>query len=334
MSKLRFHGIDALRFFSFLAIVIFHVANAIFFEGAPYEDWQGTFFEWQQIFARVLPFSGFTIVAIHSFLFGFFPGQSERRRWLLLFLGSVILLMSYGSPLEGDFFWEWDIYQYLLFALLLLELLRIISPSAWLVGASSFLILCIPFWQWDFGLPQMLLHPLIGVCNGGSRGGWPLLPWLALPAFFFAWGRLQTRLPLRKWEGFFWLGCLLGSWPQWGAYFPVDTGAGFYCYIFRQGPLVFWSHLLWVLLLLRLAVQRPQWFRHLAFFSRWQINQRFGWAYLLHLLFVALLVEWGGVFREERGIFPFLPLAVFLATEGGLRIAQGISNYRITIRSN
>ncbi len=332
MSRVRYHGIDALRFFSFLAIVIFHVANAIFFEGAPYDEWRGTFFEWQQVFARILPFSGFTIVAIHSFLFGFFPGQSEKKRWLILLVGSLVLLFSYGSPLSGDFFWEWDIYQYLLFAFLLLELLQKFSLPVWLLGGGSFLLLWVPFWQWNFsGLPEILLHPLVGICDGGGRGGWPLLPWLALPVFFFAWGRLQSRLPVKGWEPLVWLICLIGSWSQFGAYFPVETGAGFYCFMFRQEPLVFWSHLIWVVLILRLAVQRPQWFRFLSFFSKWQINRKFAWAYLIHLALVAVLVEWGGIFREERGLFAFLPLTVFLATEGVLRLVACVRKYILSV---
>lgn len=321
----RWIGIDLLRTLSFLAIVIFHTANAVFPEGAPYENWRGTFFEWQQIYARVIPFSGFTIVAIHSFLFGIKEESQSKWRWKWIFLGAVILFFSYGDPLQGDFFWEWDIYQYLIFAFAALYLCTKWRRSIFLLGILSFLFLWIPFWKFpsEF-LPEIARHALVGVCDEEGRGGWPLLPWIALPVCFFSWGRLQNIFALEKKEVFLWCTLLLFSVPFLGAYFPVDTGKGFYCYVFRQELWIFWAHFLWVAAMLRWAVKRPQDFSNKLFrwISRWRMNRYFVWAYLLHLVLLQGVMEIAPMVRGNPGLFSILPLLLFGAVELGLRMVE------------
>lgn len=324
-KKERWLGIDLLRTLSFLAIVIFHTANAVFPEGAPYENWRGTFFEWQQIYARLIPFSGFTIVAIHSFLFGLKSQPTASSRWKWIFLGSVILFLSYGNPLEGDFFWEWDIYQYLIFAFLALFVCSKWRFSFIPLFLTSFLFLWVPFWKFpsEF-LPEVAKHALVGVCDGEGRGGWPLLPWIGLPVFFFSWGKLQSRLSLGSKELFLWGFLFLCAVPFWGSYFSVDTGKGFYCFIFRQEPWIFWAHFLWIAVFLRWAVVRPQdfQFRPVAWVSRWKMNSKFVWAYLVHLVLIQGVMGIAPWVGENPGFFSFLPLLLFVMVEVLLRMGQ------------
>jgi hypothetical protein len=224
---------------------------------------------------------------------------------------------------KSAFFWEWDIYHYLLATVLSLAFLSRFTAFAFFAGIFGFFLSLLPLWQWldpaIFSPP--LAHALIGVCDGSGRGGWPLLPWIGLPWLFLAYGKwLKRHAELKKWELFAWIPFLLLGVFTWGAYFSVSIGPGFYCFMFRQSPYLFWGHFLWIVFALRLSVL-PATQKHLGQFSllRWlselRINRNFGLAYLAQLILLWLAREWLLPLLGPKSSFFLLALLLLPLTE-------------------
>jgi hypothetical protein len=327
----RLLGVDLVRTVSFLCIAIYHAYATFIY--VPYEPsaWLGTAMPLIHALPRALPFSGFTIVAIYAFLAGLRARPVSLRRPLLVVLpGLALLFLAYSDIAARELFWEWDIYHYLLVALASLLLLSGSTRLTYAFGALGAILLLFPLWNWipAEGLPLALAHALVGVCDAEGRGGWFLLPWIGLPWAFLAMGRLlRARPPLGMAELAAWLPFLLAGVVTWGAYWGVDIGPGFYCFIFRQPPLVFWGHFLWITFALRLAADpRVQEWLERRTTALWlgglAINRRFGLAYLTHLLLLWAGESW---LRQGLGPRPSFYLYVLLllpATELGTRAIE------------
>ncbi len=314
------HGIDLLRTLSFFCITTYHSYATFIF--VPYNpaDWAGTPMPLIDALPRAFPFSGFTIVAIYAFLSGLRNRPLPLKRPLIAVIPGLLLLMLIYSDFDRwEIFWEWDIYHYLLVSLLSLLLLSRTKALAYAFGALGGVLLLFPLWNWipASSLPLPLAHALVGICDSDGRGGWFLLPWIGFPWLFFALGRFWNRLPSVSYrELFFWAPPLLLGTLTWGSYFGVDIGPGFYCFMFRQPPYVFWGHFLWITFVLRLsATPGAQAFLERFAFLRWlsglRINRHFGLAYLLQLFWLWL----GSLFLlpalGARGCFYlFVPLLI------------------------
>lgn len=314
----RLLGVDLVRTLAFLCIAIYHAYATFIYVAYDPSAWLGTAMPLIHALPRALPFSGFTIVAIYAFLAGARARPISLRRPLLVVLpGLALLFLAYSDLAARELFWEWDIYHYLLVALASLLVLSRNARLTYAFGALGAALLLLPLWEWIPAreLPLVLAHALVGVCDSEGRGGWFLLPWIGLPWAFLAMGRLlHARPSLRPAELAAWAPPLLAGMLTWGAYWGVDIGPGFYCFIFRQPPLIFWGHFLWIAFALRLAADpRVQAGLERAAPARWlgglAINRRFGLAYLAHL---ALLWAGESWLKQALGARPSFYLYVLL----------------------
>ncbi len=300
----RIHGLDLIRLFSMAAIVTFHSSETVFYTDVNPLPPDRTVYHLLEAYARWIPFSGFTIVAVSSFLYG---GKARgERTWLALLalLTAGVFALAWVNGADGVFSlaFEWDVYSFLLAALLPVYLARNSAAATRALGAAGFALLWLPLWEWfePPDAPGLAFEALLGFCTRAGGGGWPLLPWSGLIWSFFAWGRewggseaLRSSLAagIRRREAFVWCAALALAAPLWGSYLDVPVGPGFGCFMFRKPPAVFWAHFVCVVFLMRASLAEPV---NSALASsaaaRWvsslQWSRRFGRCYVLHLLFL------------------------------------------------
>ncbi len=316
----RLHGFDILRIVSMVAILAFHSNETVFFKDAPPLD-SGPLFSFLKMYAKIFAISGFTIAAFSSFLYAI--REPAARVWYRLFMllaaGIAVLAWLAG---EGAylFIFEWDIYSYLLFTLAVLFIVRKSPAAIRALGIIGFILLTIPVWDLVplFKFENRLwMQALVGACGTSGGGGWPILPWSGLMWMFYALGRewilnkpLRERLQrkMRIGEVSMIILVLAGSLPLLGAYRVTPWGPGFGCFVFRQPPLIFWGHFIWVLIFMRISLvadvnewlSRKRWARWI---SGLEWSRHFGRCYLLHLLYLGLGSGLASAYTEHPWLF-------------------------------
>lgn len=288
----RLPMIDLMRALAFFAIIIFHASYTLWapagYDRVPEPD----LWVWPlEAYARALSFSGFTIILLSFFLFGFKNeiGRGWQRLWLIL-AGFFVV----WAVVSGSFPYIWDIYPYLLIVLALAGWTRR-WPGWWLVILGGITV-STPFWNLEPTLkwPDWLSGPLFGNCSVNDSLGddWPLLPWIGYPIFALGLGRLardhEPRLRgMKRLEIFFWVVVLALSLTQIGEYYVTPLGNRFACYIFRRPLETFWAHQIWVIFLVRLGFLPAvhTWLSRstvINWLSRRAVNRRFFLAYFIH----------------------------------------------------
>lgn len=341
----RLIALDLLRFFSYWAIVVFQAVLFYFYTPEmPFLD-ISPILKFFDHYARALAFSGFTIVLLSSFLITYSRelSFSRARLFAVIALGWFVL-----SLFMNDGAWlSWDVYS-LYFAGLALYML--VKKGHFLLGWLGFGLLWIPFWNfesWRSFLSVDAQHVFgLAPCVGREITEWPILPWIGLVWVGSSLGSLARQQQkqgkgLMRWpEAVVWSGLLLASVPQWGAYFNIRIGPYFSCDAFRQTPLVFWSHMIGPLFIMRLAfdprVQRFLGRQSLVrIIGDLAISRHFWLAYIVqyvYILFVimglqAMKATWPGWYEEfEVAICEFFGLTLILQNElmtrASLRLGQ------------
>lgn len=324
----RIFGFDFIRAISMLAIIQFHANEAVFWTDQHPLTSDLSLYGPLEFYGRSFSYSGFTIIALSFFLIG----RSTLRNFLpligFLALGVFTLAAFQHDPPFQGFYWEWDIYWYLLAAVCLIQILsRMPRLSIALIPVwLSFTLF--PVWNWLHFNHRFLQEILIGRCPPEGIGSWPLLPWIAWPLLFYSlglWFRESDafKKALSSWqrrEILIWAPLLLLSLPQWGAFYETPIGPGFYCHTLRQPPVIFWSHFIWVLFFMRLSLVRgvnkrlseSSLFR---FISGLMWSRAFGLCYLLHLVLLGFGILARPVFLEVPFSFDLYWLSLFPATE-------------------
>jgi uncharacterized membrane protein len=289
----RFLGLDLVRFFSFLAIHVYHITQA----GWGDQDYNlGRFsnlclgLEW---YARELSFSGFSIVLLTSFLKG--QRKNSLKNHLALYgfmlMGWLLFCAAYTWKYELRFMW--DVYPLLVLGFFSASLLRSIHTRLiYILGIASLVLLWIPLWKLSsfHWIPFSMKAIWVGDCDI-NEAEWPILPWIGLiwlgyAAGTFVRGRFLALKPL---ELIFWVPCLLLSIPQLGKYAQVPVNSGYACFIFRQEMTTLWSHLIWIVFLMRLSLDpgiqdfltKRKWVR---FLSQTRFSTKFWLFYFVHYI--------------------------------------------------
>lgn len=332
----RFYLIDILRLVSMFCIVAFHTYGAIYYSPFIASEFRGSFYGWSMPFPRNLSFSGFTILGLSVFLFGLHWPKKPRLQFLmgLVTCGIILLLVGQGDHFFRELVWEWDIYEFLIISLLLLFFLSSRPKTTYFLGAVGLVMTFIPIWQWSdqWAMPSIARDIFFGTCDGSGRGGWALLPNLGFVTFHFALGRFlkshshKTKIfEISPLETALWLVILALSFTHLGAYGDTDIGPGFYCYIFRKPPLVFWSHYIWILFLLRLSVvkQVNDFLDSLSIaraISSLQWSRSFGLCYFIHLGVIFVVSNWSEIFPKGSWQFDVFYLSVIPIVEILMRL--------------
>ena len=303
--------VDFLRFLSFVAIAIHHYAWIFFYTKDVPPIIAGTTYTGimqlvTESYARSLSFSGFTIVGLAAF-FQAFTQQTFKKRFFLfsfLLLGWVVFCILVA--LETGFYPGWDVYPLLFTGLITCTIAeKISSKFVKLLGVVGHLLLLIPFWNFShfFDIPFFLKQALIGVCEN-DLADWPILPWIGLIwlSYWAGWEinrvirgensasetvRPESILDITKGESFVWVGLLIASLPQLGAYYHVPLGPEFPCFVYRQNPYVFWSSYIWVVFIVRIAFDsrvrtKIDGIRFFKVISNLAMTRHFWLAYIIH----------------------------------------------------
>jgi hypothetical protein len=329
--------VDLVRTLAFFCIVGFHDYSAFIYVKYNPELWHHTPMFLMEFLPRVFPYSGFTIVAIYAFLAGLKARPIDLRRPMKFVIpGLLFLMLAYSELHKLDLFWEWDVYHYLVVALFTLAWLSRNRRRTLLFGAIGATFMLFPLWD-SFPasrLPVLLRHVLVGVCDVEGRGGWFLLPWIGFPWIFLAMGRLlEGGREVSRREGILWAVPLAAGLFTWGSYFGVDIGPGYYCYIFRQPPPIFWGNFVWFAFYLRISADPrvEAWLaknRLVQWISALAINRYFGLAYLIQLFWFwlgeASMLPWIG----PRASFYAGYLLILPLTEAGTQAVVRIARWR------
>lgn len=306
-----FHGLDLIRLASFIAIMQFHISLIHYYETTVPLTKESVIAAWIDVYARSISFSGFTIIFLTSLLTGISGASRPARR--RLFLGLSVGWVIFSALMHQSFGWflSWDIYPLLFFGFLLCTVLEQTSLRALrAAGVLGYAMLFIPFW--DFGFlfetwPQVWLDVLGFASCDREIAEWPVLPWLGLLVGGYAVGVELRRIlasggrAVLQWHKrelyLVWLPLLALSVTQWGPFFNINLGARFSCEAYRQPPLIFWSHFIWPVFLIRASlVPTVQDFLARFRFVRWisglAVSRKFWLAYLLHYL-IAHAISWG-----------------------------------------
>ncbi len=337
----RYYGFDLIRLVSYFAIIIFH--TSLFYYYSPtisYSDVSSIVWAADRV-SRIFAFSGFTVVFLSSLLLGQSraPLRKRNRLFLVILFGWIYLSLL----MHDRFFLVWDIYTLLLVSFLLMQAFEHWGKK-WVrsAGLLGFGLLWFPIWKFSAQLstlPDYAAHVLgFAECRGQEINEWPAIPWMGLIWLGYALGRelkelresdQLARLELRWNETLLWAPILLASIPQWGAYYHIRLGEYFSCDAYRQDPIVFWSHFVWVAWAIRLSVDP----RIQHWLGRWTvvrqisnlaISRKYWLAYALHYIWgnaIAGFFELNGPsiknFKEiyELSITEFLCLTLLLQNE-------------------
>jgi len=323
----HYHLLNIIKLVSVIAITVFHVNEFIFFEDF-FPLTERTFIYPTFLkFAHLFPFSGHSIVSIVFFIWGFKQTtfSSLKKVLPILFIGQLLITLSF---LEGRSFleaWEWDIYCYLFVAILCLKLIQNFSQKFFkltmLVCVALFVLS--PWVQASYFGNSIFSEIFIGRCSWGKTGAWPLFPWIGLPLFCYSAGQLlKERGRLFHFnEMIFWFFVLIWTPVTWGKLYQAPIGPQFYCYMFNQAEFIFWGNFLIVLFMMRLSlVERIQVKLDQMKFVRWlsqlHWSRHLGLCYLSEILILCLLSNAGPFFQQYPIAFDLMFLALLPLIEG------------------
>jgi hypothetical protein len=296
--KPRLYGIDILRLLSFAAITTHHISWVYFYTLDIPVSPDSAIVAFYEYYSRTLAFSGFTIVALTTFLMGLRGKSSPRQAKLLLLLIAGWALFSFFLVFESAVVLPWDVYPLLFVGLLVLRGAESLGPIyVRALSIAGFVMLWIPFWKFQAleSLPKWIKHAIVGDC-AIDVAEWAVLPWMGLVWAGYGAGfelrRAGRADPDDRWrlgarEAALWAVGLAASLTRWGAYFHTPLGEGFACHVYRQPALTFWSHLLWPIACVRASFDpRVQgWLgklRGVRWISGLTLSRKFWLAYLVH----------------------------------------------------
>ncbi|WP_413585931.1 hypothetical protein [Bdellovibrio sp. HCB274] len=317
-SNSRIYGFDLLRIATMMAILYFHVWQFSFFQDVislPPEisnyhnltGWVGDTFK----------YGGLFIVALSFFLIGLKTRAKQSMRFFVLIFGLITLSISTATEPMNPSTWDWDVYSYLIFSLLLVISLPRNAVLRWALILASLVLLSVPFANYE---------SFLKIQDSVQFTGWNLMPWLALPVLFHSiaviWSqRFSVTVQKRKnWEWAAWIGTIVLLFVVTPDYGPFPAGPGFEAYVFKQKPLMFWKHFAVFMFLMRLSldprinaaigkVKGMQWFSNLAW------NKHFGVAYFMHLAFLPMGLHYMDFWGHYPRAFEWLWLFIFVAVE-------------------
>jgi hypothetical protein len=354
-TPFRYYGLDLIRLVSFIAIAFFHISLIHYYElDVPLSE-ESIIAVWIEMYARSISFSGFTIVLLSSFLTGFSSGSlSHRLRLFGVLSVAWIVLSSLMTPNYVSFL-AWDIYPLYIVGIIFCTVSEIkLKPLITVAALTGFIMLWIPFWEYAHRIEMNnTLRNVLGFADCSQEiAEWPILPWIGLVFIGYGGGYWlrhlgrKTGLPMTRIEWVAFPILLVLSLPYWGPFYEIQLGDQFSCEVYRMPPLIFWSHLIWVIFFMRLSVDPRinNWLSRFAL-ARWisdlAISKKFWAAYLLNyclahvLSFLADRLGVTGSVLEPEIItwfaLIFLPLTE-LATRGVL-VTMSIAEQRLAKRA-
>lgn len=328
-------GFDVIRLLSFFAIVFHHFIWVVWYTLDIPPGQMTILWRLPEIYSRSLSFSGHTILFLSCFLIARAELQAKKTWQVVVWVLFGWLLFCLFEMGDNPVFWIWDIYPLIALGLASALLIRkLLSKSShyplllMLFIFVSFLMTWIPFWNWPSlnSLDLQWRHWLIGDCSV-DLADWPLLPWIgfswmayglgAYALFFQQKNQKKWLAGGRKEEFFIWPILLISAIPFLGAFYRIILGPQFACFSFRQEPLVFWSHFIYVIFFLRLSLLASVQnflakFSLIQWISQLKISTHFGIAYLVHYVLIEACKVFGFQLRSPDIYWALFALLMIL----------------------
>lgn len=318
----HFVFLDLIRFISILVIVPFHLSE-FSFDSETHPIYVGSLLNTSLIkFAKLIPFSGHTVLLLSLFLIGYGNLTSKKLFRLLAWcaVGYLIILFSYYESPYPLFYW--DVFSFLFCSLLLCFAFLAIPYGFFIallfgLGTSSHEII-----NWN-------IEALGGICSSQYESAWPLLPWGFYGAALACLGR---DLRDRKQPGLPALQAQIYHHSKWifpallvSAFFilrgitEVPPTGGMYCFIqkFSFTQKVFLM-VCWVILFLYGTHEEANarwgksWLKYLSQIS-W--NKNFAMAYLIQIGLIGVLTSKPEMFLATSLRYDAALIVAFLGTE-------------------
>ncbi|UYL10473.1 hypothetical protein B9G69_007770 [Bdellovibrio sp. SKB1291214] len=331
MKNQRFYALDLLRTCAIIVVSFYHMWESSFGEN------KMIFKATESVFGLLTPFfldywgySGLILALVSFFLIGYSATKFNWRRYLLVFIGLVGMIIHDQAGFDVQT-WNWNLYAYLLFSLLFVQILPKNRNILFSVSLICLVSLLIPIEQYQTLKPHLsssLAQIMIGDLDIDTTIGWGLLPWLAIPTLGFCIGRLLRSMPQDSWvfKGFkFEIPALLTLATMLIVAFPFNpdisiSTTGFYYYVFSGSLWFFWSRFLVVFIWIRLACKNSvneylSKFKWVRWISDLAWNKYFGLCYFIQLLIVPLAAEWSQTFRTQPLLMDITWLGILIGTE-------------------
>lgn len=338
LSSRRTFGFDLIRLISMVAIITFHVNEAVFWQDFNPMMSSLYAYRWIHAFSQHITFSGFTVIALSFFLMG----KGSRKNFSALigfvFVGIMVVAAFQEDPPFTGFYWEWDIYSFLAVSVAFIQIL-VLLPAHWhrWIAGAAFVATWVPAWRLLPNSTDAISQAFVGICPPQGVGSWPLLPWLAWPTLFFSlgkWHRVSEKFKLwtktmSRGEVFTWIAILGLSIPFFGAFNWVPIGPHFYCHTLRIEPYLFWSTMIWLVFAMRISMldRANSWLskkKWAVAISEMRWNTSFGLTYLTHLVLLGVGIYMRPYFTDHPWLFEIYYLSIFPSAEGLVRLGEKV----------
>lgn len=328
----RLVGLDLLRLFSFQFICHYHFITMLWEDdplGFEFIRRESAFFIPYFKIHEFFWYSGWTVIAISSFLLGLRAGKgrgiSNRLIAILLIAWPIMCFAFYGFQ---KFELYWDVYPLLAVSFIVCNFITYLKPSISQLKVLSLLFMALFFLtqSYDFLIADnaFLNSVLWGGCSH-SDSGFPLFPFMFFILFFFVIGKLYERSEL-MWlsrpvypgvELVFWVSLLFISLFQYKqsvsmlhiAYLKEE------CYAADFSITTFWSAFIWPVAFMRLIlVEKVSAFvgKHFGFLQKLYINKMFGVTYFASFLILGTLAGFfGSILRENQYAYALVIILLY-----------------------
>ncbi|RYZ91340.1 MAG: hypothetical protein EOP06_06995 [Proteobacteria bacterium] len=322
----RWIGFDVIRLLSLIAITVHHFVWVMWYvPNISQIQWH---WGWNFInsYARAISFSGHSVLFLSCLLIAKSESHPIKTLRVVAFVAAGWILFSFFEKDQNAVFWVWDIYPLIILGLLTALAVRQIGDKAvYALGLLGFILTWIPFWEFKAfdALSLQWRHWLVGDCSV-DLADWPILPWVGFlwaPYALGIWIRNSELSGSRWWVKFHrfelvgWPVLLIAAVPQLGAYYRIILGSSFACYSFRQPPVVFWSHFIFIVFLLRismLAKVQSTLFSSgiMRGISNLRLSRSFGLFYLVHYTLIETVAA---LWQAPISVSPHLSFLLFVA---------------------
>ena len=307
-KKERIYGFDIIRLISFFAIATFHVSLIHYYTKDIAIAAESPIIRATEQFSRFFSFSGFTIIFLTSILTAFSGTHIIKRIRLFGFLCLGWCVFSGLMSGVSQYFLVWDIYPLIFLGVFICSVVERKSTKAlYGLGLIGFTMLWIPFWSYSeyFSMPVDLKIVLGFADCDLDVSEWPIFPWIGLVWVGYSLGHGIRSLSTEEKNNYFvfsrkeaaiWAVFLLAGSTQFGAFFNINLGSFFACEAYRQPPVIWWGHFIYVLFAVRASLipKVQEWLgqqRIIRWISQLAISRKFWLAYITNYLF-AHVIDW------------------------------------------
>ena len=326
----RVLGWDLFRILQIYPIIHFHTLEAFLYKDLePVKYFDSALYWLGSSYSRLMSTGGLNIVAISFFIMGVKSLNKKRFKFLipLLVLGVLALNVAYAYSETGSWYFEWDIYHYLIAMIIIVYIFDHYRRYAKMLLPVFFFLSIFPFWELNTNFMNKDVEQiLVGVCGQDAFGIWALFPWGFWALFFWSLGVFYNESLKKRIEGLpnsfavvlFVSAIGLYLIASFSHFYYTPVGPGFSCFIHRPPKFSFLMHYFALIFLFTLASsERINIFLtcYFSFLTKFYWNRNFGLTYLSHILVLSLSVLLIDLSKENGGLFIVFVLIQFFAAE-------------------